>query len=612
MPLPSLLLVLGVLRIVLVSADQVSSSWRQPNITTSVADRISIAKGAIDEAISQIDTSTGQFPDAGDTYGSAGALFSQLAEFDLATNQSAYQDTLLNFWPAAQTTVNALTGVVNLTGALINDGLNYGHAAAMAYKVYKNPTFLQYAEQSWWVGNAYTISAAELKNGSTSVKNYTLSQACAGITMAGGTFRAKDVNDPSINVLSTGGFLVLSALLAETTTKPIYLDAAVQSLDFLHAHLFSIQNLVQDSIAADASQTCAAGSLLVPANQGLMLEGLAILYSITGNSSLQDIAGNIVSAALAATAWQGANGIITPGDLFLPRGLTAVYERNAIPSTMKSYVAAYLGVQFNAVTTLGRASGSNIYGAFGGPTSTFSPANQTDAISALIAAINADTSPSTSTTSSSGPASTSSDSNSPGGSIHKSSKAGPIAGGVIGGLLFLVVFLVILFLVLRRRRRNRNEQSQDALDSEGIDAYPRTRPEPTFRDQGATSSFIAYSSAAAGSSNDRNSSFAPSSPPASDAGFAGLGAYPPAPSTVTSHSNSESTSNSLTPLRSAKARMMAAEAQPSPPAEAAPSSAGGSTTAGGAQIPTDELVRLLYTRINGQPGTNEEAPPEYS
>ncbi|KAJ7117084.1 hypothetical protein C8R44DRAFT_627361, partial [Mycena epipterygia] len=82
----------------------------------------------------------------------------------------------------------------------------------------------------------------------------------------------------------------VSALLAEAQpNNPIYLQAAGQSADFIHAHLYNVQNIVQDSISARANDSCAASSLIEPYNSGLMIEGLAILNSITNNASTQSL-----------------------------------------------------------------------------------------------------------------------------------------------------------------------------------------------------------------------------------------------------------------------------------------------------------------------------------
>nr|GAT51348.1 glycoside hydrolase family 76 protein [Mycena chlorophos] len=650
------ILVLGLVAVV--CADQVPSAWRQPSITASVADRISIAKGAIDEAVSQIDTTSGQFADPGDTYGVAGELFSQMAEFDFATNQSVYQDDLLNFWPAAQTTINGLSAV-NFTGSLCV----VFHLAPLGRRL----TCLQHWRRAVSGASALlklTTTATQQLRACGGIRVQDLQESdfphfCGGIVVGGdcvyyqcggdkervnereelhpfadvhrhyhgGRYflckrpaveplplldrddQAKDVNDHTIDALATGGYLVLSALLAESTSNSLYLNAATQSLDFMHNHLYNAQDLVLDSISANANDSCASSSLLVPSNSGLMLEGIALLYSITGNSSLQDLAGNIVSAALSTTAWQGSNGIIKPGDIFLPRGLNAVYTRGAIPSSMMSYVAAYLGVQYNALTTLSRANGSNIYGNFAGPPTVFSNGNQTNAISALIAAISAGTGTSTtgSSSSASSPSSTALTSTS-NGQAHKSSNAGAIAGGVVGGLAVLAVVVALLFFL--RRRRNDKKSYRDTFGDRGLDSYPAspTRPPPIFRDQsqGVTNPLIAPGSA----SRRGSSTFSPPLSYAADAGsvavasseyrdasrdFAsGSSSPPPPPSTFGSDGSTSATP--LSPLRSTsgKARAVADAARAANQPVSEPATSDGDIESADPQIPTHELLRMFF------------------
>lgn len=57
---------------------------------------------------------------------------------------------------------------------------NYGHAAAAAFAAYKNPKFLDYAEQVWWAAKAYTLSQNDVSVGTTPLKESTLSPTCHG------------------------------------------------------------------------------------------------------------------------------------------------------------------------------------------------------------------------------------------------------------------------------------------------------------------------------------------------------------------------------------------------------------------------------------------------
>ncbi|KAJ6492165.1 hypothetical protein C8R45DRAFT_1137275 [Mycena sanguinolenta] len=453
-------------------------SWRDPNITASRADRVSIAETAIAETITFLDNTTGLFPDpvtmAADSYGTSGAFYSQLAEFDLATNQTKYANDVQQYFLLAAENLEQY-GATNFTGEYITYR-NYGHGAVMAFATYKNPIFLDYAKQVWWTVKSYTLSQSEVDAGTVPSKNFVVTPTCLGsksivelyfllsfvetVTMAGGTFREKDLTVPDINTLSTGGFLImssLSALLAEATGEDIYLDAAKNSADFIRNHLLNSDYVVQDGISVRANDSCALNQETNKAsyNSGLMIEGIE----------------EMLPAVIQYSGWQGSNGIIgngasKSGDIMLPRALATVNARNATTPALQSYIQSYLSVQFNAVVELATAGGSNIYsGSWNGPpSSNFSAWNQTNAIQVLIGAINlgngmsngfaSNTSSSASSPSSSAPSSSSPPSTSP--PPHKAAKIGPIIGGILGGV---VVFLgTVVGVVLRRRRSGLTRQ----------------------------------------------------------------------------------------------------------------------------------------------------------
>ncbi|KAJ7131248.1 hypothetical protein C8R44DRAFT_563228, partial [Mycena epipterygia] len=79
----------------------------------------------------------------------------------------------------------------------------------------------------------------------------------------------------------------LSALLADATSDSMYLQAAVESADFIHSHLYGIENIVENYISASNvnNNECNVTSSTTPTNTGLMIEGLAILASITNDTS---------------------------------------------------------------------------------------------------------------------------------------------------------------------------------------------------------------------------------------------------------------------------------------------------------------------------------------
>ncbi|KAJ7886894.1 hypothetical protein B0H14DRAFT_3431100 [Mycena olivaceomarginata] len=194
--------------------------------------------------------------------------------------------------------------------------------------------------------------------------------------MVGGRFWDDQLAEPSIGGLATGYFLVLSALLAEATSDPLYLQAATESVDFIHSHLYNVQNIVQQYISS------------------------------TGYFNSLD---GLMTAVIPHTGWQGDDGIDaadgkipnlsnSPYAYFDSRARREhesdarsqkVYARNSTNSTLRQYVGDYIAVQFNAVIDLATSSGTNIYGGSwtGPPGADFSAKNQTTALAALISAL---------------------------------------------------------------------------------------------------------------------------------------------------------------------------------------------------------------------------------
>ncbi|KAJ6550008.1 hypothetical protein B0H19DRAFT_1160240 [Mycena capillaripes] len=75
-------------------SDQVASSAWNSNISVSTADRIRLAGAALDVAIDRL-SADGLFDD--EPYGIAGNLYSQMAQFDIATNQTEYATALAQY-----------------------------------------------------------------------------------------------------------------------------------------------------------------------------------------------------------------------------------------------------------------------------------------------------------------------------------------------------------------------------------------------------------------------------------------------------------------------------------------------------------------------------------
>ncbi|KAJ6491064.1 hypothetical protein C8R45DRAFT_1213164 [Mycena sanguinolenta] len=436
-----LLLPFGVvlLAVLSVASQSIPSSWNS-TLTTSNAERVDIARGALEFAIAQLGTD-GMLDT--EIFSLTGNLYSQMAEFDIATNQTNnYKNTLEQYFAMVESTRPNFT-----------DSATYGYAAAKAYTAYKDPSFLQYAVQSWWVGRSRTISQDDLSAGKIAGKNFTLRKVCRNATMVGGTFQFNTTEDPTIEGFTTGLFLVLSALLAEATPDPAYLQAANESANFLHSNLFDPRNIVQSFIFGNdtSDPTCGVGSNEDPDESGVMIEGLSILSSISKSDSTQNLLSDMLLASIFNRIWQGDNGIVSysndvvaggkTGSLNLLLGLGSAYTRQSINSTLRQHVGEYITVQFNAVIGLATVDGTDIYGQSwtGPPNSSFSGFNQITALGALISAIGLET------VTSSLPIVT------PSTSPSKSNHTPAIVGGTVGGIIFLACILAILWLLRIQR-----------------------------------------------------------------------------------------------------------------------------------------------------------------
>lgn len=569
-----------------------SSSWRSPNVTTSQDERISIAGAALDKTVGFF--RNGSFNDS--AYGTPGMIYAQMAEFDRITNQTKYKDVLKTYFPLME------AARPNFLDEFLNYGLSYGYAAARAYEVYQDETFLDYAITSWTSAGAYTLSDSDTSSGSTPGKSFNVQATCQGITMAGGTFWETDQDNPTIVGLATGSYLVVSALLAEATGNKTYLDAAINSATFIHSHLYNIQSVVQDSISARKNDSCSVGSGINPYNSGLFIEGLAILDSISGNATTQTLLRETVAAAVANNAWQGANGIIANGnskigDPLMMRGLGAVYSRNTTYSDMRNYVKEYIGVQYNAVLELATSNGTNVYGAswVGPPSSVFSSDNQTAALSVLINGILLkDQEPPSSNTSDSD-SSSGSGSGSSSAPDKSPSPAGAIAGGVVGGIALLVIIGLVVFFVRRRRRREKTRRS--VLLDDDLSPSSLSPPAPT--------PFIMAPLTSTQSNSDKQP-YSPTNSQRSEKVPAGGRSY------VGQSSMGEKAA--LLHAQSTASLQAGSSTQPQSSTPEAAAAAPGSSNEEPQRVnlPTEELVRLLNERLQaGGHWDEDEMPPEY-
>ncbi|KAJ7577865.1 hypothetical protein C8J56DRAFT_1031209 [Mycena floridula] len=359
-----------------------SASWRKPEIVTSLADRIILAKAAIDQAVSMLN------PNQAAGVGQQGTIYWQMADFDRVTKQTYYKVKLKTLFSA---TAASNPG--------FKDDYGYGYAAALAYSVYKDPDFLSWARDIWEFGRTFTLSEGEVASGKIATKDFPLQSQCTGHTMAGGTFQTVDPDDPTLATSETAYFLLTSALLAEVTGNSTYLSAAQASADFIQSQLVD-RAAAMWSISARRNDSCTIlNHSMDPYNQGLFIEGLAVLHSLsTGNEQTQTHLDQAMTAAFNSN-WQNNEGIIsfsysTPaeksGDLYIPQGLIEAYNRNLMTENLRTYIEAYLGVQYNAVIDFadnGRHIYANAWTIPASSTILYSPGPQTSAVAVLLSGI---------------------------------------------------------------------------------------------------------------------------------------------------------------------------------------------------------------------------------
>ncbi|KAE9399367.1 endo-1,6-alpha-mannosidase [Gymnopus androsaceus JB14] len=366
-------------------------TWREFNNSRLLAERISIAEDAINTILPQLDASDASFNGIG--YWQAGNVFSAMANFDHLAGTTKYETQV----------INGLTMAFGLYKNFDQYGYNddamwWATAAYYAYRAYGNKDALSMAVATWTHVSGYVVSVADATSGTQPNKDFAIAGTCYGKTMAGGVFWQPTSDGTSINSITTGLYMTLSAFLAEATSDDTYTDAATLSAQWIQNLQINSDGIVLDSVDGEDC-TRSASSWLFTYNSGKALEGLSVLKDVTGNTAWTDLMTNIAAAAIKSSAWQGDNGIITEGAsptsnndgvgfkaVFI-RGLDEVSVRSSDNSALQILIHSYNDVQYNALLELA-AKGTSYSSAWAGPPQAFTTWGQLAALDVMVTAIN--------------------------------------------------------------------------------------------------------------------------------------------------------------------------------------------------------------------------------
>lgn len=396
-------MLLTILPIALLCASTVSAvdlgvplSWRKFSNSRSLSERISISQAAINQMNSKLNTGTSEYSGIG--YWQSGNVFSAMA------NQDYFAKTTTN----KQKVLDGINKAYSLHSPYADqygyndDALWWATSAYYAYRAYGDTTMLNHAIATWQHVSTYQITAAQASSGKTSAKSFSLSGSCAGTTMAGGVFWRPTTDDQSVNSITTGLYLTLSAYLASASGgSATYLNPAIAAATWIKNHNLNSNNIVLDTVNAhDCSKS--PDSWTFTYNTGKFIEGLAVLADVSGSSQWRDLMTTVVAAATKNAPWQGSDGIITEaaGDtsnndnagfkaVFI-RGLNEAFVRNQSSWDFQVLIHSYIDVQYNALLDLAR-NGDTYAINWHGPSTSFTSWGQLAALDVLVSAISANT-----------------------------------------------------------------------------------------------------------------------------------------------------------------------------------------------------------------------------
>ncbi|KAF9068564.1 endo-1,6-alpha-mannosidase [Rhodocollybia butyracea] len=362
-------------------------SWREFSNSRLLAERISIAQDAINTILPQLDMSDASFNGIG--YWQAGNVFSAMANFDHLAGSTTYETQVVN---GITTAFNLYADFDQFGSTMMRCGGQQRHTMAIEHTETKAscPWLLQLG--------TIVVSVADASSGSQPNKDFTIAGTCFGESMAGGVFWRPTSDDTTINSITTGLYMTLSAFLAEITGDTTYTNAAILSAQWIENLQINAGGIVLDTVDG-ASCVRSPDTWLFTYNSGKYLEGLSVLKDVTGNTAWTTLMTDIAAAAIKTSAWEGTNGIITEGAsptennddvgfkaVFI-RGLDEVSVRSSDNSALQILIHSYNDVQYNALLELAE-NGSSYSSSWPGPPQAFTTWGQLAALDVMVTALN--------------------------------------------------------------------------------------------------------------------------------------------------------------------------------------------------------------------------------
>jgi len=461
-------------------SSSIPSNWKNSSITIPLDNRVQLANAAIQKNLPNF--VEGVKPDWGDP----AHLLVQMITLDRLTNfTNSDPNSILSYFQKIQ----SLNGSFYSDNA-INFPLQYGYAAVQAYQQYGMPQFLSIAEETWAYGYKYTLTQAQADARWTPVlPTLRLCHSDRG-SLAGASFWQRD--EPLLNLLSTGYFLVLSSHLGMTTSNETYLDAASTSYNFLYNVFYdSGQAFIGDELTVNGTDSdCnpVQGLAWLPQDAALFIEG-ALIYGQAKNVSTAIVfAESICQLALYDEgAWTDSNGILGTGNTLaagegeLMRALGVIRNSSLTDpkSLNKSVIDAYISNQYNALLEFA-SDGHDHYAAtwnVSDPSATYWFHNQTQAIYGLLAGIEiASPLPSLSQSSFTEQTARPSQSSGPHLSSTHHSLLGPILGSIAGLVVLLFAILATTCILKQKRKRRKQIPGLTPFERTGTRSFSPSSP----------------------------------------------------------------------------------------------------------------------------------------